>query len=192
MLGRVRSGREAVVAGVRGVDTRCMSRPSIGWRRRGSSVAGGFAVCLASLAIPTVTMTPAAHAQATGSAAALRSTYPSELGVDDLGGVTFDAAGQRLIVSSRRAEQIASIDAVGDSFAEVPLPGLPDPATLSVDPKEQRLTAVAGGNVVSTPLGGDATSKPLRNAVPLPGRVQSAEPPAADSTVSRCSHCERA
>ena len=111
-------------------------------------------------------MTPAAHAQAIGSAAALRSVYPSELGVDDLGGVTFDAAGHRLIVSNRRAERIASIDAVGDSFAEVPLPGLPAPATLSVDPKGRRLAAVAGTNVVSTPRGGgSASAQPLLHAV---------------------------
>ncbi|HEX5946822.1 MAG TPA: hypothetical protein VFY82_11120 [Acidimicrobiales bacterium] len=137
-------------------------------RRRCGAAAGALVVGAASLVLQVGTSAPPARAQAPNDAAtALRTTSPAELGVDALGGVTFDPADRRLVVSSPRGDQVASTDAAGDSFAEAPLPGRPAPATMTADPGAGRLTAVAEDGVVSVTRGGDAraTARPLRSDV---------------------------
>jgi hypothetical protein len=146
----------------------CWGERPIARRRRWGAAGGALVVGAASLALQARTSAPPADAQpATDAATALRTTSPAELGVDALGGVTFDPTDRRLVVSSPRGDEVASTDAAGDSFAEAALPGRPAPATMTVDPGAGRLTAVSDDGVVSVPRGGGdgAAARPLRRDV---------------------------
>ena len=79
----------------------------------------------------------------------IRSVPAGDLGLSDVGGVTFNpGGGGGLVVADGAVGTVLGVDRAGRGVPETALVGV-NPATLSVDPRGDRLTGVAPGLLVS-------------------------------------------
>ena len=148
----------------------------VGWTGRGRARSGAvlaIAATLVSSVMVAIPGTGGVAGAAPGDRSPLvqiRATPAGDLGLSDVAGVTFNAASGALVLADAAVGRVLSRDRAGRGVPETALAGV-NPATLSVDPRGDRLTGVAPGLLVSALTGrrGPASSAPL--AVSLSGVV---------------------
>ena len=117
------------------------------------------------LVIVPVFARPAAAAPVSGLYRELRSYEGSDLGVKEIGGVTFDSVRGRLVLADRSVGSAVSLDATNDPTSEGGLDAIADARTLSVEPSSGRLVAVSGPDLVDRDRDGRRGRKPLQKAL---------------------------
>lgn len=79
----------------------------------------------------------------------LRDLSTGDLGLESIGGVTFDPVRGRIVVTDATATTAVTLDATNDPQPEPGLDGGAAPATFSVEPRSGRVIAVDGDEVVA-------------------------------------------
>ena len=132
-----------------------------------------IAVTLVSSVMVAIPGTDGVAAAAPGDRSPLveiRATPAKDLGLSDVAGVTFNRANGGLVVADRAVGTVVSLDRARRGTRETALGGA-NPATLSVDPRGDRLTGVAPDGVVAALTGRRGPASRAQSTVSLPGLV---------------------